>query len=139
MPRRVGQLAQALASSSGNPPRDFPVPQGKWKVSGANGNYARWSPDGKFIYYWRGAQPLDSLFRVRIDRTPAMVVHAPELVVAMDADALASWDIHPDGRRFIVAVPATGGTSSTGAPAVRYLILQNFFGELRRLTATNTR
>jgi len=115
--------------------RDFPVPQGKWNVSRGNGQSPRWSPDGRYIYFWRGAQPLDSLFRVRIDRSPTIVVQAPELVLAVDAENLSSWDIHPDGRRFIISVPATGGASTGGAPAARYLILQNWFGELKRLTA----
>ena len=115
--------------------RDFPVPQGKWNLSRGPGNAPRWSPDGRFVYFWRGAQPLDSLFRVRIDRVPTTVVQAPELVIAMDADGLASWDLHPDGRRFITTVPAAAAASSGGAQGVRYLILQNWFGELRRLTA----
>ncbi len=115
--------------------RDFPVLQGKWNLSRGQGNAPRWSPDGRFVYFWRGAQPLDSLFRVRIDRVPTTVVQAPELVVAMDADNLVSWDLHPDGRRFIVNVPAAAAASSAGAQGVRYLILQNWFGELRRLTA----
>ncbi|HSB55498.1 MAG TPA: hypothetical protein VLD58_14155, partial [Gemmatimonadales bacterium] len=84
--------------------RDFPVPQGKWNLSRGQGRASRWSPDGRFVYFWRGGTPLDSLFRVRIDRTPAIVVHAPELVVAMDAAGTANWDLHPDGRRFVVAV-----------------------------------
>ena len=115
--------------------RDFPVLQGKWNLSRGQGNAPRWSPDGRYVYFWRGAQPLDSLFRVRIDRVPTTVVQAPELVVAMDVDNIASWDLHPDGRRFIVNIPAVSGTSPTGAQGVRYLILQNWFGELRRLTA----
>ena len=115
--------------------RDFPVPQGKWNISRGPGSAARWSPDGRFVYFWKGAGISDSLFRVRIDRTPTMVVQAPELVIAMDADGLASWDLHPDGRRFITTVPAAAAASSAGAMGVRYLILQNWFGELRRLTA----
>ncbi len=119
--------------------RDFPVPQGQWNISRGPGNAGRWSPDGRFVYFWKDATPLDSLFRVRIDRTPTMVVQAPELVVAMDADGVSSWDLHPDGRRFIVAVPPAVGASSTGAPAVRYLILQNWFSELRRLTTPTSK
>ena len=119
--------------------RDFPVPQGKWNLSRGRGSAPRWSPDGRFVYFWRGAQPLDSLFRVRIDRAPSTVVQAPELVVAMDVDGLASWDLHPDGRRFIVNAPTAVGASSSGAQGVRYLILQNWFGELRRLTAPSAK
>ena len=119
--------------------RDFPVPQGKWNLSRGRGSAPRWSPDGRFVYFWRGAQPLDSLFRVRIDRVPTTVVQAPELVVAMDVDNITNWDLHPDGRRFIVNVPTAVGASSTGAQGVRYLILQNWFGELRRLTAPSAK
>ncbi len=115
--------------------RDFPVPQGKWNVSRGIGQSPRWSPDGRYIYFWRGAQPLDSLFRVRIDRSPTIVVQAPELVLAVDTDNTSSWDLHPDGRRFIISVRVTGAASTGGAPAARYLILQNWFGELKRLTA----
>jgi len=116
--------------------RDFPVPQGKWNLSRGRGSAPRWSPDGRFVYFWRGVQAADTLFRVRIDRTPTMVVQAPEVVVVMDADNFVSWDLHPDGRRFITNVPVAAGPPTSGSQAPRYLILQNWFGELRRLTAT---
>ncbi|MDQ8155664.1 MAG: protein kinase [Gemmatimonadota bacterium] len=116
--------------------RDFPVPQGKWNISRGEGRSPRWSPDGKFVYFWRPGSPIDTLFRARVDRTSNVVVQAPEVVVAMDADGTANWDLHPDGRRFVVAV--SGGnaapTASNAKPS-RYLILQNWFSELLRLTA----
>ncbi len=120
--------------------RDFPVPQGKWNISRGDARSPRWSPDGKFVYFWRAGSPIDTLFRVRVDRTSNVVVQAPEMVVAMDADGTVNWDLHPDGRRFLVAV--SGGsaapTASTAKPS-RYLILQNWFGELRRLTAARSK
>jgi serine/threonine-protein kinase len=115
--------------------RTFPVPQGKWKVSERGGGNPRWSPDGRYIYFWRGGPPMDSLFRARVDRTPAIVVQAEEFVLAMSADNVGAWNFHPDGKRFIVTVPAVAGASSTGASSDRYLMLQGVFGELRRLTA----
>ena len=120
--------------------RDYPVPQGKWNLSRGGGGQSRWSPDGRFVYFWRGRAVLDSLFRVQIDRVPAVVVHAPEPVAAMDAEGIQNWDLHPDGRRFVVAVPDAGPTATTGsAQQSRYLILQNWFGELRRLTGAKPR
>ena len=117
--------------------RDFPVPQGKWNISRGPGRAPRWSPDGKFVYFWRRGSPIDTLFRARIDRTPAIVVQAPEAVVTMNIDGLWNWDLHPDGKRFIVAVPASVPVATTSAaPQTRYLILQNWFNELKRLTAT---
>jgi dipeptidyl aminopeptidase/acylaminoacyl peptidase len=120
--------------------RDFPVPQGKWNISRGSGAAPRWSPDGRFVYFWRQDAQIDSLFRVRIDRTPAIVAQAPEFVAAVNADAVQNWDLHPDGRRFIVAVPASEPAATSGtAPQARYLILQNWFGELRRLTSSKPR
>ncbi len=120
--------------------RDFPAPQGKWNISRGAGAVPRWSPDGRYVYFWRGTpHPLaDTLFRVRVDRTPGVVIHAPEMVAAINADGPQNWDLHPDGRRFIVAVAAAEPATAPGAagvPQERYLIHQNWFGELRRLTA----
>ncbi len=114
--------------------RDFPIPQGKWSISQGRGRAARWSSDGQYVYFWRGATPLDSLFRVRVERTPNIVVRAPELVLATDVVDISAWDLHPDGRRFIVSVPTSTGTSAARGSSSRYLILQNFFSELNRLT-----
>jgi Tol biopolymer transport system component len=125
--------------------RDFPVPLGKWNISRGAGVVPRWSPDGRYVYFWRGApHPLaDTLFRVRVDRTPGVVIHAPEVVAAINADGPQNWDLHPDGRRFIVAVaaaePAAAPGTASVVPQERYLIHQNWFGELRRLTGAKPR
>jgi Tol biopolymer transport system component len=120
--------------------RDFPVPQGKWDLSRGRGRAVRWSPDGRFVYFWRIGSPTDTLFRVRIDRTPAVVVHPPELVAAINTNGVQNWDLHPDGRRFIVAVPVIEAAAPVDATRQsRYLILQNWFGELRRLTGAKPR
>lgn len=65
------------------------------------------------MYFWRATALDDSLFRVQIDRTPEVVVRAPELVTAMKNDDIA-----------------TAATRNA-----RYLIHENWFGELRRRTA----
>jgi serine/threonine-protein kinase len=125
--------------------RDYPVPQGKWNLSRGEAAAPRWSPDGSAVYFWRIGAPLDTLFRVRISRTPSVAVAAPEVVVAMDADGIANWDLHPDGRRFVAAVAATqtvvpsASAAGNGRATARHLILQNWFGELRRLTAAQAK
>ena len=135
-----GKLAAYAASETGTDEiwiRDFPVPQGKWKVSSGGGSAPRWSPDGSAIYYWRGGVPVDTLMRVRVDRSPTVVVRAPEVVVALDANGVSNWDLHPDGRRFIVAMSQTTTAPVSGrpgaAPVNRYLVVQNWFRELKRL------
>ncbi len=115
--------------------RDFPTPVGKWAVSRILSRAPRWSPDGRYLYYWRPSPQVDSLYRVRVDRTQSVVVQAPELVVALDVDGVWNWDLHPDGKRFVYTAPAREPVTGVGANAVRYFILQGWFGELRRLTA----
>jgi serine/threonine-protein kinase len=118
--------------------RDFPVPQGKWNLSRGDANAPRWSPDGNAVYFWRTGAPLDTLFRVRITRTPSVAVGAPEVVATLDVDGVANWDLHPDGRRFVAAVASpVGAAAGAAAPkgATRHLVLQNWFGELKRLSA----
>lgn len=126
--------------------RDYPEPQGKWNLSGGDANAPRWSPDGSAVYFWRGGAPVDTLLRVRITRTPSVAVAAPEVVATLDMDGVANWDLHPDGRRFVAAVASTLAPQSAAsvvgngkAPVMRHLILQNWFGELRRLTAAQSK
>jgi len=134
-----GKLAAYVATETGSNEiwlRDFPVPQGKWKVSTGGGNAPRWSPDGSAIYFWRPGAPVDTLMRARVDRFPTIVVRAPEVVAMLDADGVTHWDLHPDGKRFVVAMPKAVApvSGSTGpAPVDRYLVVQGWFGELMRL------
>ena len=137
-----GTLAAFTSNEAGSNDiwiRDFPVPRGKWQVSSTGGQAARWSRDGKYVYYWKSISvTVDSLFRVRVDRTPAVVVRAPEFVLSLAvAGSARNWDLHPDGTRFVVTVPDVTPTSPAGAAASasRYLVVQNWFTELKRLSA----
>ena len=51
--------------------------------------------------------------RYRIERSPSVVVQAPEVVATMDTFG-RHWDVHPDGRRFIVAIEAGAGAATAG-------------------------
>jgi Tol biopolymer transport system component len=126
--------------------RDFPVGQGKWRVSINGGRAPRWSPDGKDLYYWRIGAPTgsaatastDSLFRVRVDRAPSVVVRNPQLLqtLRLAAPAAENWDLHPDGQRYIAVVSEQRPqVAPAAAPAARYVIVQNWFTELKVLTA----
>jgi len=114
--------------------RNFPVAEGKWRVTTNGPGYlARWSPDGDYVYFVRFGAPADSLFRVRVDRAPGgvPVIRGEELVITVDI-AGSFWDLHPDGRRVVVAVaeeaPSPGGTTQTGTD--RYLVVLNWFREM---------
>jgi eukaryotic-like serine/threonine-protein kinase len=116
--------------------REFPVAQGKWKVSfNGSSSSPRWSPDGQYVYFWRsGAAFVDTLFRARIDRTPSIRARDPEVMMALGIGDPENWDLHPDGRRIIVAV-ADGPATSASSTGSRYLVVHNWFRELRTLTA----
>jgi eukaryotic-like serine/threonine-protein kinase len=137
-----GKLAAFTSDESGGRDiwiRDYPVPQGKWRVSSTElSGGARWSPDGNFVYFWRdGSAGLDTLFRARVERSPSVVVHPPERVLTMDLPGYENWDLHPDGKRIAIVVsvastqPATASSQSAAPP--RYVIVQNWFTDLKRL------
>ena len=136
-----GRLAAVRTLESGAPDlwiRDYPVAQGKWKVSsgtGANLTEPRWSRDGKYLWFWRQiAGATDTLYKVRVDRTPGVVIRAPEPVLALNVFGTQQWDLHPDGKRFIVTVddlPRGGAPGSPAAQAPRYVVALNWFAELR--------
>ena len=119
--------------------RDYPVPQGKWRVSSTDlSGGARWSRDGNYVYFWReGSAALDTLFRARIERRPSVVVHPPERVLTIDLPGYENWDLHPDGKRIAVTVNAqsTPGSTTPSTRPSRYVIVQNWFTDVKRLTS----
>ena len=139
-----GKLAAFTSDESGGRDvwiRDYPVPQGKWKVSSTElSGGARWSRDGNYVYFWRdGSAGPDTMYRARVERRPSVVVHPPERVLTMELLGFENWDLHPDGKRIAIVVnvaasqPATSSTQPV-APS-RYVIVQNWFTELKRLTS----
>ncbi len=142
-------LAAFVSTETGVPEiwlRTWPEPEGKWRVSfgGFNSREPRWSPDGQFIYFWRRGTPVDTLYRARVDRSPGVVVRGAEQVLTIVTENLDYWDIHPDGRHLITTVRATAAptqsSATASAPAIdRYLVVLNWFTELRALTARGAR
>jgi eukaryotic-like serine/threonine-protein kinase len=116
--------------------RDFPTPSGKWQISATGGRMPRWSRDGSELYYWHIGSAIDSLYRVRIDRTPGVRVNTPQLVLTRDIVVSEGWDLHPDGKRFIVVESDLPRMESTTAAArAHYVIVPNWFTELKAKTA----
>ena len=121
--------------------RTWPVAEGKWRLSFSGGAGApRWSRDGRYVYYWRTA-PVDTLFRARVDRAPGVVVRSTERVLTLNLADVYSWDMHPDGKRFVVAAVAGAPAAPSGgvANASRYLVVLNWFTELRAMMGGGAR
>jgi serine/threonine-protein kinase len=110
--------------------RSFPQPGARFQVSSGGGDEPVWAPDGETLYYRRGDQlmgasvTVDSDFRV-LGRE----------VILDDVDQMplqgfaASYDVHPDGDRFVFFV----GQVEEGVDVDRTLyVVTNWFSELRQ-------
>ncbi|MGH8527448.1 MAG: hypothetical protein ACREXY_25545, partial [Gammaproteobacteria bacterium] len=104
--------------------------------------WPRWTRDGNYVFFVRGSSAgPDTIFRVRIERRPSVVVHPQERILTQDLPGEENWDLHPDGKRIVVAVrddrrpasPTAGGPATIQAS--RYVFVQNWFTDLKRLTS----
>ena len=110
--------------------REFPVPVGKWKVTDS-GMDARWSPDGRALYYWGRslAGPSRSLYKVAINGN-TVSMDTPRLVGSYAVGSNPAYDIHPDGKRFVMGVQVGVSANST---AETHHVIVNFVQEVNRL------
>jgi serine/threonine-protein kinase len=117
--------------------RPFPeVNKGKWQVSTGGGNSALWSPDGRELFYLS----LDnSVMSVAVETKPTLRFGTPKLLFkntnrAASQTSGITWDIHPDGKRFLMMKPAEAAPSTAAAPAVRpkINIVLNWTEELKQ-------
>jgi Tol biopolymer transport system component len=93
----------------------FPEPRGKWQIStGTVGTAPRWSRDGKELFYDAGGE----LMAVDVSGTVAgeFKPGTPrELFTGLRGLGGHSFDVSPDGRRFIVI---SEGLETSSAPIV---------------------
>ncbi len=86
------------------------VPAGsgaKWLVSKGGGIRALWRPDGKALYY---ITQTAQVMAVDIDSSKGFQAGTPRrMFTAPTASLNASWDLSPDGKRFLFAAPPSAG------------------------------
>ncbi|HET7746631.1 MAG TPA: hypothetical protein VFM29_04965, partial [Vicinamibacteria bacterium] len=100
----------------------FPGLGPKVQVSAGGGSRARWSPDGRQIFYRWGPR----IYSVQVDQAPRLQASLP--VVFAEVPGLVGFDVMPDGKE-IVAI-----TQVMEAGNVRHLqLIVNWSGELDRL------
>jgi serine/threonine-protein kinase len=102
---------------------------------------ALWSPDGRELYYWKGGR----MMAVSVDTDGSGFSPGEERALPQPAfSALLSWDLSPDGERFVVVgrlatVVTADGTTVTNAspnrvevrvPEIR--VVTDWFEELRK-------
>jgi serine/threonine protein kinase/Tol biopolymer transport system component len=117
--------------------RPFPdVDEGKWQVSKDGGLTPLWSPDGKELFY-RGP---DGIMAVSVDSEPTFKLGKSKFLFGDIYVGLAGggmeghpWDIHPDGKRFLMMKePETTADESTAETPRKIIIVMNWFEELKQ-------
>ena len=112
--------------------RSFPDSGAKWSVSSGAGTEPVWSPDGKKLYYRAPAE----LMVVTVETRPSFSVSRPRAVLEDSFErfpgqpGFRSYDISPDGERFLVLESGEQTEYDT-----IYVVL-NWFEELERLVPT---
>jgi hypothetical protein len=113
--------------------RDYPVVGPPTRISAGNGSNPRWSPDGLTIYYW--SRPVATgdwmLLAARLQRSPTLAVRRTDTIYR--TPVFGSWDLYPDGQRFLLAEPVVDSTPPPPAPRERFSLMTNFVQELKRL------
>jgi len=91
--------------------RPFPdVDKERWQVSTNGGNSPLWSPDGRELFYFSDG----SANAVAVKTKPAFSIGTPKTLfrgrfVGPSMNSGASWDISPDGTRFLMLKEDEGG------------------------------
>ena len=103
--------------------QSFPEAGGKWQISTTGGVQPRWRQDGREMYFH---SPANDVMAVDINATPPATFAAgvprrllSSILLATRLTDRNSWDMAPDGRRFVInstevqAAQATGQVSLT--------------------------
>jgi len=110
--------------------RSFPDLEGKWQISTEGGQAPVWAPDGTAIYYRDGT----SLVKVPVKNEGGFTLGRAEALfedVYVSAATHRNYDIHPDGKRFLMIK-----RSQEDAPTTELIVVENWSEELKRLAPT---
>jgi Tol biopolymer transport system component len=121
--------------------RPFPdVNKGRWQVSTNGGNSPLWSSDGRELFYRSG----DATMVVEVDTGPAFKRGNPEILFqgtyltdSFSNSTQTPWDIHPDGKRFLMIKPPTGSGQAETPALTKTIIVLNWFEELKERVPVN--
>ncbi len=115
--------------------RPYPeVHGGKWQVSSVEGVWPLWSPDGRELFYRSG----DRYMAVPVKTEPTFSFETPKVlfqgtyVIPATSSFISNWDIHPDGKKFLmIKPPGAAGSVSTSVGPRKINIVLNWFEELK--------
>jgi Tol biopolymer transport system component len=116
--------------------RPFPnVSKDQWKVSTNGGRMHKWSRDGRELFYWTD----DALMVVPVETEPEFKPGMPKVLLKRNpvisytiGSSGISWDVSPDGKRFLMIKPAADGTEPEEGSPRKISIVLNWFEELKQ-------
>jgi serine/threonine-protein kinase len=117
--------------------RPFPdVTAGLWQVSTDGGARPLWARSGHELFYLTEA---GALMRVNVNGGAAWAASAPAKLFEGHYGAAAfhsgrTYDVSPDGRRFLMI---KGGAGGLDAPRASMVVVLHWFDELKRLVSTS--
>jgi serine/threonine-protein kinase len=126
--------------------RPFPVVNaGKWQVSSGGGTRPAWARNGQELFYMAIGGVEAALMTVRVEPAATWTASSPTKLFAgrflYNASAGArgqgrTFDVAQDGRRFLMVKDGSDGLSSD-VPRARFVVVENWFEELKRLVPSN--
>ncbi|MBN1570540.1 MAG: protein kinase [Acidobacteria bacterium] len=131
-----GRWMAYMSAESGNNEiyvRPFPeISKGRWQVSTNRGTCPLWAPDGRKIYYRQGS----AVMAVPVEITPTFNPGKPEILfqgsyVGLSLNDAHTWDISPDGKRFLMMKGPETPVSTADGPRKINVVL-NWFEELKQ-------
>ncbi len=110
----------------------FPGPGGKWQISTEGGTEAVWAGNGALFYR---NESRNKMMVVDITTEPTFRAGTPRLLFEgsyrRSAGAAASYDVTPDGQRFVMV------QETEDQEASQINVVLNWFEELKRLAPTD--
>jgi eukaryotic-like serine/threonine-protein kinase len=115
--------------------RPFPaVDGGRWQVSTGGGIQPVWARNNRELFYRSG----DALMAVPIEASSGFAAGNPTTLFKGEylvGPGGRTYDVSPDGRRFLMIKPAPFAPAQTGPPP-RIIVVENWDQELKRLVPT---
>jgi len=114
--------------------RPFPeVSKGKWQISDGGAEFARWSPDGRELFY----NTRDAIMAVSVETEPTFKLGKTRVLFrgafVTGYGTTPSWDISRDGKRLLIIKPtASTGAAPTAASPRKIVVVLNWIEELKQ-------
>jgi serine/threonine-protein kinase len=106
--------------------RRFPITERKWQISAGGAERPLWSPDGRELYYTKQGR----LMAVSVTTEPGFAPGREREIPQPEFASVASWDIAPDGSRFVVVGELADDVERTDVSEIRVVV--GWLEELRR-------